>query len=665
MDQDDLTSSVWDSVLRPAHGSVYEDMDDNPFKDDTDFGANQPHHTRVLRISDDPDQANDNTLVSEDMFALQLSASSQSPDNNFRVATGTATPIREVPHSLHEIFSHLTQEPASTQNGFSAGDVDLASTDALFSVSDGKFPTSSDLDDPLALSMPAPVAVRSSPRHKQRARKYTSNVVVHHLTGRSMTEIEAATDPLAPSSGLESQLDSLTLPHDADEAANLSQQADAPLYDIDKQPKSPQKRDAQPDTHMTAAKSCDPLPFSLAISVGNPVKIGDITSAHIEYSIQTTINRKAPDVNSGFLALELDQVVTRRYRDFRWLYNQLHVTHPGRIVPPPPAKQSYVGRFNEASIENRRLLLERMLARIAAHPLLADSEDFLIFLTSSDFATALRERESLVGQDSVRTVSDDPTDNTLHDSLDPSTSQPTSGPGNLLSSFFSISSKPHDPDVYFLEKRDYIDDFELKLRQFARALDLIGTQRHALLTTLEEMCVTCREIAALEVLRGSSDLYDAFALLQMNIRENLDRINMQEQMTLSITIEEYLRIIMLIRQVLDDRSKVYAQYNSFQIEFEKKLASLEKLTRKNKTQTDRVGLAKFEVDRLSVTVAAYEKQLLQISEIIREELASFELERVEDFRNNVEIFIESSIESQKEAIELYETFYEHQNLVAV
>lgn len=51
------------------------------------------------------------------------------------------------------------------------------------------------------------------------------------------------------------------------------------------------------------------------------------------------------------------------------------------------------------------------------------------------------------------------------------------------------------------------------------------------------------------------------------------------------------------------------------------------------------------------------KQFEQISDTIKAELEEFELNRIDDFRNNVEIYVESSIESQKEAIELYETFY--------
>lgn len=57
----------------------------------------------------------------------------------------------------------------------------------------------------------------------------------------------------------------------------------------------------------------------------------------------------------------------------------------------------------------------------------------------------------------------------------------------------------------------------------------------------------------------------------------------------------------------------------------------------------------FEVDKLKQRTESFEKSFKEISETIKQELENFEYERIDDFRNSVEIFIESAIESQKEA----------------
>jgi sorting nexin-1/2 len=84
--------------------------------------------------------------------------------------------------------------------------------------------------------------------------------------------------------------------------------------------------------------------------------------------------------------------VSRRFRDFLWLYNQLHNNNPGIIVPPPPEKQA-VGRFNAEFVESRRQALERMLNKTAAHPTLQHDGDLKLFLESEAFNVDLKHRE--------------------------------------------------------------------------------------------------------------------------------------------------------------------------------------------------------------------------------------------------------------------------------
>jgi sorting nexin-1/2 len=84
--------------------------------------------------------------------------------------------------------------------------------------------------------------------------------------------------------------------------------------------------------------------------------------------------------------------VSRRYRDFLWLYAQLHNNNPGIIVPPPPEKQA-VGRFDTDFVESRRAALERMLNKIAAHSVLQHDGDLKIFLESDAFTVDIKNKE--------------------------------------------------------------------------------------------------------------------------------------------------------------------------------------------------------------------------------------------------------------------------------
>jgi sorting nexin-1/2 len=123
---------------------------------------------------------------------------------------------------------------------------------------------------------------------------------------------------------------------------------------------------------------------SFDIAVGDPHKVGDLTSAHIVYSVRTKTTSKA--------YRQPEFQVTRRYSDFLWLYNALHSNNPGIIIPPPPEKQA-VGRFDNNFVESRRMALERMLNRIASHPTLQQDADLKLFLESETFSVDIKHKE--------------------------------------------------------------------------------------------------------------------------------------------------------------------------------------------------------------------------------------------------------------------------------
>lgn len=325
-------------------------------------------------------------------------------------------------------------------------------------------------------------------------------------------------------------------------------------------------------------------------------------------------------------------------------------------MPPPPAKKTYIGRFNENFIENRRLSLEKMLEKMSKNQYFATDPSFIIFLTSEDFTRDSKERERTGG-----VVLDDSGEVENDGALATSVVTGTSS-GGFMSSLFSIPTKLPEPDLYFSKKKAYIDDLEYNLRTFQRSLDDIAHQRVESVSMTEEIAVVIDELADLEILKTTTLLLKAFSDVHMKLKENLDRINQQDQLTLGFTVEEYLRIIGSVKHIFETRTKTYNQFHSFQQDLIKKEESLNKLTHKYKSSTEKINMLQFEVDKLKQKTEQFEKSFNSISEIIKEEMENFELERISDFRNSVEIYVESMIESQKEAIELWETLYERQQL---
>jgi sorting nexin-1/2 len=108
------------------------------------------------------------------------------------------------------------------------------------------------------------------------------------------------------------------------------------------------------------------------------------TSYRVDLRPPTTTPGDVPqDVILAGSGTTMFSSVLRRYSDFLWLYERLHVERAGAIVPPLPEKQP-VGRFSPSFVEERRVQLERFVRRIAVHPELADSPAIDVFLRADD-----------------------------------------------------------------------------------------------------------------------------------------------------------------------------------------------------------------------------------------------------------------------------------------
>ncbi|ODV78022.1 Vps5-domain-containing protein [Suhomyces tanzawaensis NRRL Y-17324] len=678
MEQDDLTASHWDDVITPGSVSIFGNLNSSTIHTPNNLN-NEFNDLHIGRDAEEEDEDEEEEVQASRYDDEDHPVNDQSVDHIKQAELEQLNELKKEERNEHKnsLLSELT-------NGADAEDLLLASSsivtpkkvnpsESLFNVKDSpiKFeptPKTNEGKGKKTLNTKNSQAYRANPR----SRKHSSKSIIKHLDARKLNKEEivpANSNPLGPLDSEDGRSNDLSSIKSNNKAEQLVQEANAPLYEL---PKNDQPELTNPPVLVERAKPNEPEETNhaanrLDIIVSDPMKVGDITTAHIVYNIKTRNKNTSPES----LPVTPEPItVARRYKDFRWIYHQLQNNHPGRIIPPPPTKQTYIGRFNENFIENRRLSLEKMLSKISNVPVLSNDPDFVMFLISEDFANESRERErqsgsaaSLQNNDSLDNDKDD--DSSLSGSTSSNMSAPIISGGGFMTSLFSISTKVSEPDDYFIEKKQYIDELEHNLRNFYRAIELIGTQRMDLIGILDEISLALDELAELEILKTTSELLSAFSEVQLKLKENLDRINLQDQLTLGFTIEEYLRIIGSIKFVFETRTKVYQQYHTFNQDLIKKQAQLDKQTRKYKMQVDKNNLLAFEVDKLKQKTAVYEKQFNTISDTIKSEVANFEFGKIEDFRNSVEIFIESSIESQKEAIELYETFYERQNLASV
>ncbi|KAH0292220.1 Vps5-domain-containing protein [Aureobasidium namibiae CBS 147.97] len=366
---------------------------------------------------------------------------------------------------------------------------------------------------------------------------------------------------------------------------------------------------------------------SFDISVGDPHKVGDLTSSHTVYQVRTKTTSKA------YRTPEF--TVSRRYRDFLWLYNQLHNNNPGVVVPPPPEKQA-MNRFDQNFVESRRAALERMLTKSAAHPVLQHDGDLKLFLESEAFNVDIKHKER----------------------KDVGLPETKSGGGMLGAIGLSVgsSTKFVEHDDWFHDRRIYLDALETQLKALLKSTDTVVAQRKSLAESCQDFSASLHQLASVELSPELSAPLDALSDVQMRIRDLNDRQAQQDVLTLGIVIDEYIRLIGSIKTAFQQRQKAYHNWHTAEAALQKLKNTHDKLLRAGRTQQDR--LSQMQADVADAERRVHQARLLfeDMGRLMRSELDRFERQKVDDFKSGVETFLESAIEAQKELIELWETY---------
>ncbi|KAF2691497.1 Vps5-domain-containing protein [Lentithecium fluviatile CBS 122367] len=425
---------------------------------------------------------------------------------------------------------------------------------------------------------------------------------------------DARQAPSSTASSLPGMMDSVNLDDDEDRAVARGPRPPPPV-----QPPTgaaPQRR-TQPSVSVEQAARP-----TFTIHVGDPHKVGDLTSSHTEYSVMTKTTSK------GYRNPEF--TVSRRYRDFLWLYNQMHNNNPGIIIPPPPDKQA-VGRFDAEFVESRRAALERMLNKITAHSVLQHDGDLKLFLESDAFNVDIKNRER----------------------KEPGLGESKGMFGGMLS---GGTGKFIEHDDWFHERKIYLDALENQLKALLKATDTVVVQRKGLAEACGDFSASLHALSTVELSPSLSGPLDSLSDIQIRIRELYERQAQQDVLTIGIVIDEYIRLIGSVKTAFQQRQKAYHTWHNAESELQKRKTTQDKLLRQGRSQQDRLN-------QLSADVADAERRVHQarllfedMGRLMRSELERFEKEKVEDFKSGVETFLESAVEAQKELIEIWETF---------
>ncbi|KAJ1978004.1 Vacuolar protein sorting-associated protein vps5 [Dimargaris verticillata] len=361
---------------------------------------------------------------------------------------------------------------------------------------------------------------------------------------------------------------------------------------------------------------------SIDITVSDPHKVGDAMNAYVVYKVHTHTLSPAFD--------QPDYTVRRRYRDFHWLFTQLHQSNPGVIIPPVPEKQS-LGRFQDEFVENRRHGLEKFLKRVATHPLLNDHPDFKLFLTSENFTGQTKDRRPEPSMGLMRAF------------------------GEVLTGSFS---KFVEVDEWFENRRHQLDALESQLKALHKAIEAAIRQRHELAGAYGELSANVLALSNVEANEGLARSLSLFGKLQ----EQLHLLHRQQAQadakTYESTTEEYIRLIGSIKLTFNARAKAYQQWQYDLADLQRKVSQYDRLKSQSRSRTDRMSQLNAEVGQLEIQTENHRHEFEDMSTLIRAELDRFDQEKVTDFKHSAEQFLTAMIGHQQQVIKLWEMYLE-------
>ncbi|KNC98279.1 uncharacterized protein SPPG_06676 [Spizellomyces punctatus DAOM BR117] len=363
----------------------------------------------------------------------------------------------------------------------------------------------------------------------------------------------------------------------------------------------------------TAPPVRESTPYSIQCSVTDPQKINQAMGAYVVYQVKT-------QTNSPFFR-NVEFSVSRRFRDFLWLFNQLADRHPGIIIPPVPEKQA-IGRFREDFVENRRSALEQFLRKVTCHPKLQSDEDLIAFLESETFFADKKKVESK----------------------------------GFMGVFGGGSAKMVESDQELERRRVRIDAFGPQLRALSKALEEWQRLQTDLASATHELGDSIQSLANVDVNKPLSRDLTVLGDLHKQVTDLREKQSKHDIASLTTNVEYYIRVVASVDLAFNSRARAYQNWQSIENALQKKRDTLEKLHAARTTRSDKIATTISEIDELDHQAHVTQNEFYDISELLRKELERFDMEMNDDFVTSMRDFLVCFVDSQRQILQLWESY---------
>lgn len=373
------------------------------------------------------------------------------------------------------------------------------------------------------------------------------------------------------------------------------------------------------------------------ITVSDPVQHSEGMNKYTSFRVDVRAPNTAPQDQPQEVLMNAStfSAVLRRYSDFLWLYERLHMEKAGAIVPPLPEKQP-VGRFDPNFIEDRRMYLERFLRRVSVHPECADAKCLDTFLRADDITFAATKNAK--GDVAMASSTLSPTSISMKPKAD-----------NSFKRWFAEAKTSISGDLV----RSPDDDLFEEIHRYVHGLDTqmknVSQQASGLVRKGKEIANGLFEFGLAFNLLGQSEA-DALGDALGKVGDTADRLSVlsadhadKEMSQFEDPLQDYIKTIYSVKLALQRRHEKRLSYSTCLAAVESKQVALSKLRMMPGQEAKAYG-QEMSLRRAQEAAHLAQEDFAAVSQRVLREVDRFKREKAEDMRRTVLDYINLQVE---------------------
>jgi len=214
----------------------------------------------------------------------------------------------------------------------------------------------------------------------------------------------------------------------------------------------------------------------------------------------------------------------------------------------------------------------------------------------------------------------------------------------------------HETDEWFDRQKVYLDSLESQLRGLVKAIELVAKHRSDLAVCSGEFAQTVSDLSAADVGKQLSQSLAGLAEVERKAQELQSLQSEQDMTTLMATVDEYTRLINSVRLAFSSRIRTFHAWKFSESDLLRTKQTHEKNRVQGRIPADRLGYSLSQIAEAERRASEAKLEYEQVSKLVKTEVARFEQERIEDFKDSLHAFLEGMISRQKELIAAWENY---------